>query len=179
MALARVSNGWQIDLRAYAGRVTTASQARELAWGLLAEAMPQRWLHVQGVARRAHFLTGTLALSSDVLTAAAWLHDIGYARDVATTGFHPLDGARYLAGHGVPERVANLVARHSNAILEAELRGLGLQMAAFPDEASPLRDALWYCDLTTSPDGKPGGLPTALRRSGAVRAKPHRDPVHH
>ena len=30
------------------------------------------------------------------MTAAAWLHDIGYAPAVDDTGFHPLDGARYL-----------------------------------------------------------------------------------
>jgi hypothetical protein len=47
------------------------------------------------------------------------------------------------------------VARHSYAILEAELRGLGRRLAAFPDECGALRDALWYCDLTTSPDGEP------------------------
>ena len=52
-------------------------------------------------------------------------------------------------------RVVNLVARHSYAILEAELRGLGRPLAAFPDERGALRDALWYCDLTTSPDGEP------------------------
>ena len=29
-----------------------------------------------------------------------------------------------------------------------------------------MRDALWYCDLTTSPDGEPVGVPgIALRRS--------------
>jgi hypothetical protein len=27
-------------------------------------------------------------------------------------------------------------------------------VGAFPDESGVLRDALWYCDLTTSPDGE-------------------------
>ena len=76
----------------------------------------------------------SLALSGDVLVSAAWLHDIGYAPDVLESGFHPLDGARYLAGLGAPERVVNLVARHSYAILEAELRGIGDLVAVFPDE---------------------------------------------
>ena len=40
------------------------------------------------------------------------------------------------------ERVVNLVARHSNAILEAELRGIGDLVAVFPDEGGVLRDAL-------------------------------------
>jgi hypothetical protein len=60
-----------------------------------------------------------------------------------------------LAGLGASVRIVNLVARHSYAILEADLRGLGPQVAAFPDEGGVLRDALWYCDLTTSPDGEP------------------------
>ena len=39
---------------------------------------------------------------TDVLVSAARLHDIGYAPDVMATGFHPLDGVRYLAGLGAP-----------------------------------------------------------------------------
>ena len=121
----------------------------------LAEVLPRRWEHVQGVAGKAEHLAASLALSGEVLVSAAWLHDIGYAPGVVETGFHPLDGARYLAGLGAPTRVVNLVARHSNAILEAELRGIGDLVAVFPDEGGALRDALWYCDLTTSPDGRP------------------------
>jgi hypothetical protein len=49
----------------------------------------------------------------------------------------------------------NLVARHSYAILEAEFRGFGPRLAAFSDERGVSRDALWYCDVTTSPDGEP------------------------
>ena len=30
------------------------------------------------------------------LVDAAWLHDVGYARELVDTGFHPLDGARWL-----------------------------------------------------------------------------------
>jgi putative nucleotidyltransferase with HDIG domain len=130
-----------------------ASEAEEIARVALAEALPRRWQHVQGVAGTAEHMAAFLALDGEVLVAAAWLHDIGYAPSAVQTGFHPLDGARYLAGLGVPERVVNLVARHSDAILEAELRGIGDLLAVFPDEGGALRDALWYCDLTTSPDG--------------------------
>jgi putative nucleotidyltransferase with HDIG domain len=91
------------------------SEAREMARSVLAEALPRRWEHVQGVADKAEHVTASLALSSEVLVSAAWLHDIGYAPGVVETGFHPLDGARYLVGLGAPERVVNLVARHSNA----------------------------------------------------------------
>jgi hypothetical protein len=135
--------------------VIAATRAREMAQGVLAEALPRRWAHVQGVAAKAESVSAALALSGDVLSAAAWLHDIWYAPDVAETGFHPLDGARYLAGVGAPERVVNLVARHSFAILEAELRGIGGVLSVFPDEGGVVRDALWYCDLATSPDGEP------------------------
>ena len=132
-----------------------ASWARDLARSLLAEALPRRWAHVQGVAAKAERAAASLTLSGEALVVAAWLHDVGYAPDVIDTGFHPLDGARYLAGLGAPERVVNLVARHSYAILEAEFRGVGHRLAVFPDEGGPVRDALWYCDLTTSPDGEP------------------------
>jgi HD domain len=135
----------------------TASWAREAAEGLLAEALPRRWAHVRGVADKAEQVVASLALSGEALVAAAWLHDVGYAPEVIDTGFHPLDGARYLAGIGAPARVVNLVARHSNAILEAEFRGIGRRVAEFPDEGGVVRDALWYCDLTTSPDGEPVG----------------------
>ena len=35
------------------------------------------------------------------------------------------------------------------------MRGLEQHLVAFPDEVSPIRDALWFCDLTTTPDGEP------------------------
>jgi hypothetical protein len=132
-----------------------ASWARDVARGLLAEALPRRWAHVQGVAKKAEHVSASLTLSDEALVAAAWLHDVGYAPGVTDTGFHPLDGACYVAGLGAPGRVVNLVARHSYAILEAELRGFGPRLVAFSDERGVSRDALWYYDVTTSPDGEP------------------------
>jgi hypothetical protein len=41
-------------------------------------------------------LTAVLGADTDLLEAAAWLHDIGYAPGLAVTGLHALDGARYL-----------------------------------------------------------------------------------
>jgi putative nucleotidyltransferase with HDIG domain len=91
----------------------------------------------------------------DVLVAAAWLHDIGYVRDLAMTGFHPLDGARWLRAQGFDPRVTDLVAHHSCALIEADERGLADQLGAeFPNEESVTADALWYCDMTTGPDGQ-------------------------
>jgi putative nucleotidyltransferase with HDIG domain len=119
------------------------------------ESLPSRWAHVQGVARKARTLGAIAGQDADLLEAAAILHDVGYAADIAVTGFHPLDGASYLAGIGAPERLVNLVAHHSYALLEAGLRGLADEMTRFHDEQGPIRDALWYCDQTTSPFGEP------------------------
>ena len=90
----------------------------------------------------------------EVLVAAAVLHDVGYAPDLATTRFHPLDGARFLQTQDAPARLCALIARHSCAVKEAELRGCADDLAEFPDEETPLRDALWYCDMVTGPDGQ-------------------------
>ncbi|MGI9098564.1 MAG: HD domain-containing protein [Solirubrobacteraceae bacterium] len=86
------------------------------------------------------------------LLAAAYLHDIGYAPDLARTGFHPLDGAIWLRERQ-RERLARLVAHHSGARYEAAVRGLVDPLARFAEESSPVADALTYCDLTTGPDG--------------------------
>jgi HD superfamily phosphodiesterase len=90
-----------------------------------------------------------------VLIAAAWLHDIGYAPQIALTGFHPLDGARYLRTIGTDERVVALVAHHSCARFEAELRGLGRTLDAFEREQGAVADALVYADMVTGPQGRP------------------------
>src|SRR5512144_2632684 len=117
--------------------------------------MPTRWRHVAAVARTAEHVAYRLQLDADVLVAAAWLHDVGYAPDVIDSGFHPLDGARYLRDLGYDERIVALVAHHSGAAIEAEERGLREQLLAeFPIAQSALMDALWYSDLTTGPKGE-------------------------
>lgn len=137
-------------------RLDDGGAAAETAARLLAGELPRRWAHSRGVARRAEEIAPLLGRDEGaVLVAAAWLHDIGYAAEVARTGFHQLDGARYLARQGVPERVCALVAHHAGAAAVAELTGLAAELAAFDDERGPVRDALWYCDMTTSPDGHP------------------------
>jgi len=96
-----------------------------------------------------------LGSAAELVEAAAWLHDIGYAPDLVDTGFHPLDGARYLRDvAGADERLCRLVAHHSCAVFEAEQRGLlEVLQAEFPQETVELRQALTYCDMTTGPDG--------------------------
>lgn len=95
----------------------------------------------------------TLCLDVD-LTAAAWLHDVGYAPDLVDTGFHPLDGARYLRRRGADPQVVSLVAYHSCAVVEARVRGLEAALTSeFEPAPADLSDALLYCDMTTGPDG--------------------------
>jgi hypothetical protein len=102
----------------------------------------------------------------ELLVGAALLHDIGYAPELVDTGFHPIDGARYLRGVGSPDRLVNLVAHHSCATLEAELRGLSNELAEYEDERTALRDALWWADITTTPDG---GETTAVERVAEIQ----------
>jgi HD domain len=108
---------------------------------------------VQSVAAEARRIAPAFA-DREVLIAAAVLHDVGYAPNLAARRFHPLDGARFLQAEDAPARLCALVARHSCAVQEAELRGCADDLAEFPDEETPLRDALWYCDMVTGPDGQ-------------------------
>lgn len=125
----------------------------------LADSLPRRWAHVQGVAKRTGLVSaGFSAADRELLTAAAVLHDVGYAPELAKTGFHPLDGARYLEEEKFPVRLCALVAHHSCACLEAELRGCSAELAYWADERTPLRDALWWADMTTGPDGDVTGV---------------------
>jgi hypothetical protein len=113
-----------------------------------------RWLHVQGVVRRS-YQVGRLFKEENqaYLIASAYLHDIGYAPSLQQTGFHPIDGARYLQSQN-QSRLASLTAYHSGAQFEAALRGLSTELELFPCEISLVADALTYCDLTTSSTGE-------------------------
>ena len=131
-------------------------EAQILARTLLDEpGLERRWRHVCGVARRAEELVGLLRLdeaATELLVATAWLHDCGYSPLIAT-GFHPVDGARYLRRYGAPELLCRLVANHSGAAFEAEVRGRGAELAQFPAVGGVLCDALTCADMETSPDG--------------------------
>ncbi|MEV4640035.1 HD domain-containing protein [Actinoplanes sp. NPDC049548] len=129
-----------------------ASAAREVAFGLLGT-MGDRWRHTRGVAERAGELASALDLDADILVSAAWLHDIGYAAPAVVTGFHPLDGADHIAGHGWPLSIAAYVAHHSGARFVAAARGLAERLAAYPYEEGLVSDALTYADQTVGPRG--------------------------
>lgn len=142
--------------------------ARALAETLLATQAPERWVRAQHVAARARELGGLPGVDRDPLMIAAVLHGIGASPVVARTGFAPLDAARFLDVRGYDTRIVALVAHHGAAAHEAARHGVDL--GSYPDEATPTRDALWYCDVTTGADGTPVSpaiWPTALRRAVA------------
>lgn len=91
-----------------------------------------RWEHVQGVVRQGGQIAHILSVNDQqYLIAAAYLHDIGYAPSLRKTGFHPLDGACYLSLQG-QMRLVSLVAYHSEAQFEADMRGLTPELSSFP-----------------------------------------------
>jgi len=133
--------------------VETTGWAGRLAGELLAP-LGDRWLHVQAVADQAGRVGEHLPpQQAELLQAAAWLHDVGYAPKLAVTGFHPLDGAGHLVRLGHIE-LAGLVAHHSCAHVEAEMRGLADQLARFTAGPAPVVNALAYCDMTSGPAGE-------------------------
>ena len=130
-------------------------QAGALAARLLA-GLPDRWQYTIAVAARVEHLTPTVDPDDgDLLRATAWLHDVGYSHDLAVTAFHPLDGARFLDAEGWPPRLCALVAHHSGARFVARSLGLDHQLHTYPDEHSPVTDALAYADQTVGARGEP------------------------
>jgi len=147
-----------------------ADWAAEIARTLLEIPLPRRWAHTQGVAMQTRSLAPILWDDADLLEAAAWLHDIGYSPDIADTGFHPLDGARWLRDmQDASPVLCRLVANHTGALIEAEERGLaGILSAEFPLAGRFLSDALTCCDMTTGPDGQ---LLSVDERLADIRAR--------
>ena len=96
-----------------------AERARRVAEVRLAP-MATRLAHVRGVAAAAERLVERIdPLEAEALVAAAWLHDVGYAPSVRSTGFHSLDGAVFVRAEGFPPLVVSLVAYHTGAVFEA------------------------------------------------------------
>lgn len=95
--------------------VPSRSAAVALAEEMLSQ-LPDRWLHTQAVAARADELAGAVPEADrELLRVAAWWHDLGYAPRLTETGFHRLDGARFLEREGYSPRLCALIAHHSAA----------------------------------------------------------------
>ena len=122
----------------------------------------RRQQHVRRAAALAAEVGRAFDADREVLVAAVLLHDVGYSSDLSKSGFHPLDGARFVRAGG-HERLARLVAHHSGARHEVRLRGIDGFLDEFPFDDSALDHALTYCDLTTGPDGERMSLEQRLR----------------
>lgn len=146
--------------------------------------LPKRWDHTAGVAACAEALARALAPASAVedIVAAAWAHDIGYGPGLVVTGFHPIDGAGFLAGsalaaYGRLQNVTRLVAHHTGAIFEARERGLDTVMRRYALPAAALDLAILSCaDLCTNPAGAP--VDPGDRLEEVLKRYPPSDPVH-
>src|SRR6266702_2829001 len=125
--------------------MTTESSLLELAGEharALLSLLGERWLHIKGVVEDAQAVGKAFNEEDRVLLiAAAYMHDIGHAPSLNRTDFHPLDGAYYLLSHN-QQRLASLVAYHSEAQYEAHLRGLTTALEKIPQEHSAQADAL-------------------------------------
>jgi len=134
----------------------------------------RRYEHSRGVAQQAARAARSVRLPGErrrVLLAAAWLHDIGYALEGDA---HAVAGARALrrAGH---ERLARIVAHHSNAAERARWAGMPPIDPEFPrpsgDDAE-LLSLLDIADLLTGAGGErvdpAGRLADMVERRGAA-----------
>lgn len=165
-------------------------QARRIS-GRLLERLDggRRWRHTQAVAARAASAAALLPpAEADVLRAAAWLHDVGYAPGLHHLRFHPVDGGAFVRDRLGWPAVAGLVAHHSGSRFVAAARGMTHLMQPFSGRefwTGPLADALTWADQTTDPDGATvtveERLDEMLARHGAdspnARAHERRAPV--
>lgn len=150
--------------------------SRLLAYERLHE-LPTRLAHVAGVSVR--LVRAATLVSVDVrpfAAAAAWLHDIGYAPSVRRTGFHALDGARFLEANGYPALVCQLVGYHSGAEYEAAARGLSAELAQLSVPDASVLDLITWADMTTSPTGATVSL--SERVAEILTRYPESDAVH-
>jgi hypothetical protein len=111
----------------------------------------------------------------DLLVSAALLHDIGYSPSLFRTGFHPVDGADYLLLSGAPERLAALVAHHSESRFLAAAGGHRAELSRFRREEGAVMDALAFADMTAGPDGQPMTVPERLADIAARHADENPD----
>lgn len=132
----------------------TEMRAATTAPKLLAD-VGTRLAHSRSVARQALIVAPILPAPWDAaLVPAAWLHDVGYARDLRSTGFHPLDGARWLQSDGWKTEICCLVAWHTRAETEAGMRMLLTELETeFPQPPHNAQTMLTWADLTSSPTG--------------------------
>ena len=145
------------------GAAPSVPAARGLAYRLL-DRDPERLRHSAGVAARAADLVRAVGdTEGSLLVAAAWVHDIGYSAALTVTGFHPLDGARFLRSAGWDDALCDLVAHHSGSRFVAAVNGFDEQLREFEYVENAVSDALTVADQTVGPDGIPLSLEARLQ----------------
>lgn len=91
------------------------------------------------------------------LITAALFHDVGYSEKLKRTGFHPLDGAVFLAHLGVEDEIIETVLWHSSTIHDIEVMP---EIKSYYDHLTPrpedsfLLKAVSMCDFRSSPVGE-------------------------
>jgi hypothetical protein len=114
---------------------------------------PNRVKHILGVTSFAREVGAALDLPKLELVALA--HDIGYANDLRRTGFHPLDGAIFLAHCGADDDAIHAVLHHTGAREEAKHWPKATTFYEIaPYRPTALDEAITFCDTQTSPVGE-------------------------
>lgn len=92
------------------------------------------------------------------LVAAALYHDLGYAPDLAVTGYHPIDGAMLARADGLDAEIVDAVLHHSGAWLLAQRTRPELAAEHYGPACrmmdTPLSRALTFCDNRSGPRGE-------------------------
>lgn len=133
--------------------------------------LPRRLAHSLAVGRQAENHG-----YDETVVAAAYLHDIGYGQDLIDTGFHPIDGARYLRAACWSEDIVSMVAFHTGAEYEARSRNLSRELGRFDRPDQNRIDHVTYCDCCTTPTGQ---LTTPAERINEILSRYPSDHVVH
>lgn len=157
-----------------------AQWARILSRSWLNGPLPECWERSRLAGAEAERIASAYGDDAELLIAAAYLHEVGRAPDLAVTGCVPLDGARYLLTTCGPARLAALVAHQPCMPGEYPDQIIGHAMSDFAFETTPVRDALWYCIATTGSDdprramlGEGPDVASAIYRTKARTAFQH------
>ena len=149
-------------------------RARESASKTLS-ADRNRLAHSAAAARVAAQAAGALARQeAEIIVAAAWLHDIGYAPTLRKTGYHPVDGALALMREAWPDRVVRLVAHHGLAALEAPFYSVAHHLGVIDPVPGLAAELLIYADMTSGTRGEPV---SPLERAEHMRRNDRKGPV--
>lgn len=91
------------------------------------------------------------------LITAALYHDVGYSNKLKRTGFHPLDGAIFLAYQKTDEEIIEAVLWHSSTIHDItfmpEIKAIYDKLPPRPENSFLLK-AVSFCDFRSSPIGE-------------------------